>query len=259
MMIPFSELISTTDPQVADMPESWKQGRTAYGGLTSALMLVRARAMVADLPPLRSALINFTGPVTEPPFITTELLRQGRNVTTISARGDVGGKAVSTGTFSFGAARASHLDIGCPGPAVKAPDDYPLFHPEDSAFVPAFTRNFEVRLIEGSRPMSGGTTGDLRCWCRHKDPASRDGEAALLCLADILPPAAMTVMTELGPVSSMTWIFNLLRAPETDEGWYQVEAKLTAAQDGYSSQIMRMWNRQGELIVEGMQSIAIFA
>lgn len=259
MRTTFSDLIQNTDPQVERLPDSWKQGRTAYGGLTAALMLVRAQARIDDLPPLRSALINFTGPVSEPPRIETTLLRQGRNVTTMGSSGAVDGKTVCTGTFSFGAARDSHLHIDLPAPDTPDPEACELFLGGDSPFIPAFTRNFETRLIAGSRPMSGGTSKRLRCWARHADEASRTGEAALLCLADILPPAALTVMQQIGPVSSMSWICNILRDPETDDGWYQVEAELTAALDGYSSQVMRIWNRRGDLIVEGMQSIAIFA
>ena len=40
--------------------------------------------------------------------------------------------------------------------------------------------------------------------------------------------------------------------------WWHVESRLTAARGGYSSQIMRIWNTEGRLVVEGLQSIAIF-
>ena len=255
----FSELAEQAKTQAPEIPDSWKQGRTAYGGLSAGLMLVQARAQHPDLPPLRSALVNFTGPVTDVPDLTTEVLRQGRNVTTLLSRAEIEGKTVCTSTFSLGAARDSHLSMDLPGPDAGVPEETESFHPEDSVFVPGFTRNFDIRLIEGSRPMTGGTSRKLRCWARHKDEASREGEAALLCLADILPPAALTVMTKMGPVSSMTWICNFLRDSKTRDGWYQVEADLTAALDGYSSQVMRIWNTDGELIVEGMQSITIFA
>ena len=259
MTISFAQLAEQTKTRSPEIPESWKQGRTAYGGLSAALMLTQARNAHPDLPELRSTLVNFTGPVTDAPDLTTEVLRRGRNVTTLFSRAEIEGKTVCTSTFSLGAARDSHLDIDCPAPHAGAPESHELFFPEDSPFVPGFTRNFETRLIEGSRPMSGGTSGRLRCWSRHKDPASRDGEASLLCIADILPPAAFTIMKQLGPVSSMTWICNFLRKPETRDGWYHVEANLTAALDGYSSQVMRIWNTEGQLIVEGMQSITIFA
>jgi len=254
----FNDLAAQAASRSPDVPESWKQGRTAYGGLSAALLLARARGDDPSLPPLRSALINFTGPLTSSPDISTELLRQGRNVTTVYARADVDGRAACTGTFSFGAARESHLNVGLSAPASPSPEQCDPYTEEDNAFVPPFLRNFETRLIEGTRPMQGGTKGYLRLWARHADPASREGELALLCLADILPPSTFPIMRQLGPVSSMTWICNFLRAPDTQDGWYMMESELTAVQDGYCSQVMRIWNSDGELIVDGMQSIAVF-
>ncbi|MGB3456928.1 MAG: thioesterase family protein [Litorimonas sp.] len=257
--IGFAKLAAQAASGVPDIPDSWKQGRTAYGGLSAALLLARVQAAHDGLPPLRSALVNFTGPVTQGPDISTELLRQGRNVTTVQSRAEVDGKPVCTATFSLGAARDSHVCVDRPTPDAPPPDACEPFAPDNSPFVPAFIRNFDVKLIEGARPMQGGSRAYLRCWARHRDPASREGEASLLCLADILPPSAFSIMKTLGPVSSMTWICNLLRDPETDDGWYMVEADMSAAADGYSSQVMRMWNTDGSLVVDGMQSIAIFA
>ena len=57
----------------------------------------------------------------------------------------------------------------------------------------------------------------------------------------------------------MSWIFNVLMdVPATEDGWWHIESKLTAARGGYSSQVMRIWNTDGKLVVEGLQSIAIF-
>jgi acyl-CoA thioesterase len=254
----FQTLADQAATRSPDLPDSWKQGRTAYGGLSAGLLLARARGDHPDLAPLRSALVNFAGPLTRSPDISTEVLRAGRNVTTVYTRADIEGRAACTATFSFGAARESHLSVDCPAPVSPSPDECPAYTEDTSPFIPPFLRNFETRLIEGTRPMEGGTKGYLRMWARHADPASRDGEISLLCLADILPPSTFPIMEKLGPVSSMTWICNFLREPTTQEGWYMIEAELTAARDGYSSQVMRIWNTDGDLIVDGMQSIAIF-
>ena len=61
-------------------------------------------------------------------------------------------------------------------------------------------------------------------------------------------------------MSSMNWHVNFLEDHvSTDDGWYLIETALNAAQGGYTSQLMRYWNKSGELIAEGMQSFAIFA
>ena len=242
-----------------DIPPHWKQGRTAYGGLTAALMLAGAQKQIEGLPPLRSALINFVGPVTDSPLFTAELQRKGRNVTSVSAAAHIGDQAVGRAEFLFGTTRSSDINIDFPAPDAIAPEAAEAFTPEAArAMVPQFFHNFDTRLIAGARPMMG-EEGYIRTWSRHKDPAARSGVAALLCLADVLPPAAMPLLRKFAPVSSMSWIFNLLQDdPQTEEGWWHVESNLTAARGGYSSQVMRIWNTDGELVVEGMQSIAIF-
>ncbi|WP_298915370.1 thioesterase family protein [uncultured Algimonas sp.] len=254
----FSALADQAATGSPDIPETWKQGRTAYGGLSAALLLARVRGEHDELPPLRSALVNFTGPVADAPDMTTELLRRGRNVTTVQARADLGGRAACTAVFSFGGARDSHVRVDRPAPGTPPPDRCEPFTKTESPFIPAFLRNYDVKLIEGTRPIEGGTRGYLRCWARHSDPAARSGEIALLGLADILPPATFPIMTQMGPVSSMSWICNILRDTDTTDGWYMVESELSAAHDGYCSQVMRIWNRDGALIVDGMQSIAVF-
>ncbi len=255
-----SDLFDQARKGAANVPDHWKQGRTAYGGLTAALLLAHAKTIAEDLPSLRSALINFTGPVTADPKLISAVQRQGRNVTTISSFAEVESARVALGSFSFGAPRESSVSQNCPAPDAPAPEDCePFIPPQFAQFAPAFLTNFETRLIEGARPVSGADRGYIRNWARHVDPAARQTELGLLCLADILPPAAMPMLKAPGPVSSMSWICNFLRPPESEDGWFMVEADLTATKDGYSSQVMRIWNRAGDLVVEGMQSIVIFA
>jgi len=209
-----------------DITGNWRQGRTCYGGLTAALMLETTQQQFSDLPPLRSAMINFVGPVTEDPIFSSTLLRRGRNVTNIAAEAKI--------------------------------DDQSVGRAAIRKMVPGFFHNFDTRLIAGARPMMG-KEGYIRTWSRHLDPRSREGVGSLLCLADVLPPAAMPLMRSMAPISSMSWLVNFLSPnPETEDGWWQVETRLSAAKSGYSTQVMRIWNRDGELVIEGLQSVAIF-
>ena len=242
------------------IPEGWRQGRTAYGGLTAGLALEAVLREHDGLPPLRSAAINFVGPVSGDPVFTSEVLRQGRNVTSIAATAKVEGNVVFTANFVFGAARESMINIDLPAPDAPPPEACePFVPPQATGFIPAFFNRFETQLIAGARPMSGADEGYIRCWSRHGAADSRTGIASLLCLGDVLPPAAAPMSRTLGAISSMTWIFNVLREDiSTDDGWWQVESKLTAGAAGYSSQGMRVWNTRGELVVEGMQNVAMF-
>lgn len=264
-----------TDPSLSDVlanakqdggavtypaPENWRQGRTAYGGFTSALLLDAALRQNDGLPPLRSMLIDFTAPVTDAPAVTSEVLRSGRNVTTINARAMIGGGVAAQGTFAFGRAQTSELHVDCPMPDALAPEETASFFPPGMTRSPVrFFDNFEVRLIDGARPFSGAPRGYTRVWARHRDPASRSGIVPLVAMADLLPPAAFPMLKTFGPNSSVTWICNILAEnTQSRDGWFMVETDLTAARDGYSSQVMRMWNSDGTLVAEGMQSVIIF-
>lgn len=244
----------------AIIPQGWRQGRTAYGGLTAGLSLVAAQSKFPNLPPFRSATVNFIGPVSEDPIFSCHLLREGRNVTSVETEGRVDDKVISHCSFIFAAQRASAITIDLPAPIAPAPAlCEPFTPPGAESLVPSFFNRFDTRLIEGARPMSGASEGYIRTWSRHHDESSRLGAASLLTLGDVLPPAAAPLFTEFGPVSSVNWIFTVLTdEPTTDDGWWQVETRLSAASGGYSTQVMRVWNTKGQLVAEGMQCVAIF-
>ena len=269
-MIGFNELASNIEAQGqgyseekgyrGTIPEGWRQGRTAYGGLTAGLSLAAAKKQFPDLPPFRSATVNFIGPVTGDPVFTSRKLRAGRNVTSVETQGTVDGAPVSSCSFIFAAKRPSALTIDCPAPDAPPPAACePFTPPAAKDFVPGFFNRFDTRLIAGARPVSGANEGYIRTWSRHHDEASRSGIESLLTIGDVLPPAAMPLFRQFGPVSSVNWMFTVLTdEPITEDGWWHIETKLTAAMGGYSSQVMRIWNMQGQLVAEAMQCVAIF-
>ena len=245
----------------AQIPAAWMQGRTSYGGLTTGLALRAAQFAFDDLPPLRSVMVSFIGPVTQAPIFMPELLRRGRNVTHISVDVFCDGQIGARIALVFGGARKSEIEVTSQSAdEFPAPYDCELFTPRQvESFVPQFFLRFDTRLIEGARPVTGAETGYIHCWSRHKDERSRGGISSLLTIGDVLPPAALSMAKRLAPVSSVTWMFNLLTdQPQTEDGWWRVDTRISAAQNGYSSQIMNVWNTDGELVAQGQQSVAIF-
>ncbi|WP_371397074.1 acyl-CoA thioesterase [Fretibacter rubidus] len=243
-----------------DILPAWKQGRTAYGGLTSGLALAACQKSVSDLPPLRSANINFIGPVDDRATFTATVLRKGRNVTTVKVVATTDKGTAADIVFTFGVTRKSDLTVDYPIIDAPKPQDCKRFTPKIAEpIVPKFFLRFETKLIDGARPMSGADRGYIRAWSRHSDVNSREGIASLMTLSDVLPPAALPMFKKMGPVSSVNFLLNfLVDAPKTTDGWWQVETSLSAAQNGYSSQVMRIYNYDGELVCEGMQMVAIF-
>ena len=246
-----------------DIPADWLQGRAVYGGLSAAVCLqATLKQLGEDLPPLRSMQVSFIGPAGSQVSAQPEVVRQGKSTTfvTVDMRSD--DKLAVRATLCFAKARESKLAIrDCPAPAVPGIDACSGFfeNRQGDNRGPNFAQHFNSRLAAGSMVRSGADSPDFTVWLQHKDPASRDTLVGLVALADALPPAAMACFTEPAPISSMTWLFDVLQDnPTTDDGWWLCRSRAEHTVDGYSSQAMTIWNAAGEAVLIGRQNIAIF-
>lgn len=235
------------------IPDSWLQGRTSYGGLSSALALYAAQHSDTDLPALRSAQIAFIGPLAGPVTITAQRLRRGRNAAWVQAdvvsEAGLGLRAV----FVFMGAIASAVDhqVG------EAPA-FPLPGPDTKTYL----GNSAVPFTEHFEFVDDRDTAHASRWLRWLRLRERDGldpMVELIAIADCLPPSALKLLGKPAPMSSMTWQMNVLGAqPATTEGWWLLRATSDYAREGSSSQFMHIWNADGTPIAEQTQSVALF-
>ncbi|MFW6413153.1 MAG: acyl-CoA thioesterase [Oceanicaulis sp.] len=241
--------------------EGWTQGRTVYGGVTAALCLAAACRRVAPGRPLRSAMITFAGPSAGAVSVETELLREGRTASSVRARLSSGAGIGVEAVFTFSAGRDSVLDQAAPRPPrggieAPGPDAEPLVFPEGA---PEFTRRLDFVWASRTAPFSGADEGYELSWVRHKDEASRALPLGLIALADALPPAACTTLSTFAPLSSMTWMIDMLvDEPQTREGWWLLEARADHSARGHSSQDMTIWNADGQCVIKGRQMVTVF-
>lgn len=250
---------STENGLGVTVPEDWQQGRAIYGGLSAALCLAAAGRQFPDLPPLRSALVSFIGPAGSQVELVPTKLRQGKSATFISVDlvGEAG-TAVRAG-LTFGSSRSSRFDSHWrPAPQVPPVAECEAFFPEGAG--PNFAAHFNSRHAAGHPLVSGAADGDLCAWLQHKDPAARGSTEGLVALADAMPPAALAMFTELAPISTMTWMFDVVGEPASaDDGWWLSRSTAETAFDGYSVQNMTTWNSHGEPVIIGQQNVAVFA
>jgi len=248
MNLPY--LLETRDSEGRfTLGEGWLQGRTAYGGASSAVALTAIKAACPDLPPLRSAQIAFVGPLSGSVEAQPTLLRRGKNSAfvgcdVIGADG-LGLKAL----FLFMASRASAIDhLDLPVPAIEPPGTRMI----TEGLAPGFLDNFEL-----SGWVRGG--GRIARWCRLRERDGLPPEVELVAIADALPPAAMSLIDGWGPISTTTWQLNLVTDDiATRDGWWLLEATTLHAGNGSSSQSMTIWNRDGRAIATATQSVALF-
>jgi acyl-CoA thioesterase len=237
-----------------NIPSSWYQGRTAYGGLSAALAYQAATCAAQDLPPLQSAQIAFAGPLAGEAVITASVLRRGRNTAFIRSQIAAGDDTGLSCSFIFMNRRESHVS-------------YNALHRDDLPPVPdaAHIRSGPPEFFTGhmqypNKRLELGLAADrLANWHRITQRAELDIMAELICIGDALPPSAMGLMTEKGMVSSMNWQFNMLTdAPATQDGWWYLQSETHHAGGGASSQYMTVWNTDGDAVMTGMQSVAMF-
>lgn len=238
------------------IPDDWLQGRTAYGGLSAAIALHCAMRSDDDLPPLRSAQVSFIGPLAGPILVTAHRLRRGKNAAFIQADVESQAGLGLRCTFVFMRAIESEVDHQ----TTNLPD-FPKPGPGDTTYkgfahVP-FTRNFEfVDRRDGPELKPA----EWLRWTRLNERDGIDPMVELIAIGDCLPPAAMRLLGRNVPMSSLTWIMNVLGPiPATEDGWWLLRSDADYARAGSSSQVMGVWNAAGEMVAEQMQSVALFA
>lgn len=238
-----------------DIPEHWLQGRTAYGGLTSAIALAAAQRLDAQLPALRSAQLAMIAPLAGRIEARARVLRQGRNATWVSAE-LTGEKGVGfTASFVFMREIESRLDIdGYPMPAGAIAVDAAKPVPMDRA--PAFLRNhFDVRF---ALPKTELGEAELCWWVRAREREGLDPAVECLLCGDALPTAVLPLLSFSVPISSMHWQVNMLDPSPSADGWWLLRTTSAFARDGGASEQILQWNGSGTIGASGIQSVAVF-
>ncbi len=261
-LTPFSDLLARIVPRndsfAVSVTEDWRQGRTLYGGLSAALCVECAVRFLLDLPPLRSAQFSFLGPTAGELCFAPSVLRRGKTATFIAV--DLFGESglAVRATLCFGGSRSSQLKyVNCRPPEVPKPQFCESTLAYQSAY--AFTKQFEYRLARPARPFSGCQVPILTQWVRHVDSVAPDSATALLALADV-PPAAVAVLSEQLPVSTINWMVDILTDfPIGDNGWRLVEVRADTIVAGYSSQSLNIWSAGGKPLLASRQCVAVFA
>jgi hypothetical protein len=256
----FAELLAGAAPCedgfALAIPETWHQGRTAYGGFSTALGLAAAIRVGGDLPPLRSAQVSMIAPLFGAVEVRAKVLRRGRNATWIAAEIAREGEVGLAASFAFMGPVDSALHINDrPPPADLIPLEGAREFVNERG--PIFLRNhFDVRF---ALPRGEAKRPEMCWWVRPREREGLDPMVALLLTADALPPGVMSLLAPTTPVSTMQWQCNLLTpAPQTRDGWWLLRSTGDYAERGCSSQRMAIWNADGEPMLAGIQSVALF-
>lgn len=239
------------------VPEEWRQGRTAYGGVTVAAAV---RALRGQIPRERSLLqfnAQFVSVAGKDDLdLSTAVLAQGSNVTTGQATVLSEGRTCLTLAAVFGAPRPTSKVVEAP-PVMKAPaETFPQF-PYVEGVTPRFTQKIQYRLVKKALPFSGNDPG-VEGYCRHLTPCG-SAEEATIGLLDAWPPAVLPMLEHPSPASTISWSAHLYHPPEhRPEDWWYYAAEPVAFRDGYATVQARLHAPDGRLVAWSEQLVAVF-
>lgn len=244
------------------LPEDWSQGRTAFGGVSAALLFAATQSQVTPNRALRALTTNFVGPLlSEQPFsIEVELLRQGGSASQFSSRIVQDGQVAVIQQSCFGEARPSHIRVANHNAhQLPAPQSLPVMPCVPGA--PKFLQHMELAFASNSLPYSGSELSHIHGWMRFRQSPEVISDAHIICLIDAWPPTVLQMMKQPAPGSTMMWNLEFIHPhrPVNPSDWFAYMATTRQAADGYAHAEANIWDSAGELIALSRQSVAVFA
>ncbi|MCH8506456.1 MAG: thioesterase family protein [Ectothiorhodospiraceae bacterium] len=265
MSVEFASLlqqIRESSPPVAQVDETWAQGRATFGGLVAALLYEAMRNQVPHERLIRSFALSFVGPAG--PGVQTyraQALRSGKAVTQMEARLLQEDHTMAVALASFGAGRESAVVApGHPMPEAPTADDCQVL-PFVEGISPEFIRHLEMRWVFGELPFSGSSQRQMGGWMRFRKPQGEHlTDAHLLALVDTWPPVTLPMLKQRAPASSLSWAMEFIQPlpPLPSDAWLLYRAEVDQARDGYSQGRACIWSPDGQLLAVSQQPVTIF-
>lgn len=261
-----------------EVPDGLQQGRGAWGGVATGLMVAAAEFVGGVAGDgglgLRSISAQLVAPLlVGPASVQVAPIRVGSATAVISAtvRG-ANADPVASGVVVLGKPRAGAGMPDGPGWRALEPPDA-LARPAAEAPVvqigpplaPEFTRHLEFRPILGL-PYSGSQSLTTFGWVRPLAPVPEVDAALITALADAWWVAVMARMPVPRPAATVTFSLDLTSDPEVvrRESGGRMEpllhrGRVVAARSGYVSESRELWTSRGELVSWNTQNVAVIA
>jgi acyl-CoA thioesterase len=240
----------------ARIDPGWWIERGPNGGYVAALMLRAVTAEVAepDRRP-RSFTVHYLAPPREGAvevLVTVE--RQGRSLTSESARLVQDGRllALAVGAFSISRPSIEFCDLMMP--AVAPPEELPA--PADDVG-PAMRRRYDERWAIGPPPFSGGDVALAGGWIRlnpSESTSSLVDHHVLVAMADAWVPPVFGRLDQPLAVPTIDLTVHLRNpVPEGYDDWVLVAFRSSVASEGFIEVDGELWARDGSLLAQSRQ------
>lgn len=248
------------EPSVVRLDASWMQGRAGFGGLVAALVYESMRQQLSRPVPVRCLQISFVGPVDDGELeLTSEILREGKNVSQVLGRGIQNGQTKVIVQGSFGAARESAINLAPEGTSLAGAVADATKLPFTEGAIPEFTKHFDYRYLTPF-PFMGSDKRYLEGFVRFSELPEVMTEAHLLGLVDAWPPTPLPMMKNLCMASSLSWTIEFMQPqPKLRPDEYtQYRAEIIESSSGYAYAKAKITNEAGELLAISQQTTTHF-
>ena len=243
----------------------WGQGRSIFGGLTAALVLVHIESN-HDLTgrDLRTVNIHFCGAVIAevPCEFRHRVLSQGRSVTQIEGQLLQAGEVKTEIVACFTSDRVSTIGIDFPAKqfpvAVQDTSEMAFTFKQGSA--PHFVGYFDLRQTNDNLPFTGSDHSLITGWMGFSKPSETLNDASILALIDAWPPAILPMMTSRAPSSTITWNIEFMhpRAALEVEDLLYYECIAIQAGHGYAHTEGKIYHPNGQLLALSRQMVGVY-
>ncbi len=240
--------------------EHWSQGRAAFGGIAASFAVTEMRKLLASPQPIRSLMVSFIGPLPPGEICSqAKVLRQGKNVTQMSADVSSNGNLCLQAMGVFGNSRPS-IAVSSSYRFSPVPRERGVSFETHRNRLPPFLRYFDGYWVSDGIPFSGKEANELSMWVKHKADMSQHPMEKMVVIADMPPPVILSHFKKPPvPSSSLTWSLEFVVPPEEIESdWFYLEYSIEAARDGYTQQAGKIFTETGTLCALSRQCMVYF-
>jgi len=244
----------------ANVAPDWRAGRGPHGGYLAAMLLRALVESVADpARDPRSLTIHYArAPEPGPVRITTTIERQGRSLTTCSARMHQGEQLVALVLAAFSVPWGGPEISTVAMPDVQPPDPSRAGVKLIEHGGPEFARHIVLQPRMQGRPLAGGESPmEIRAWIGLAQPRPIDA-LALAFFSDALIPAPYMRMREMAAVPTVDLTIHLrgrmTPAPDADPRELCLAQTTTElVHDGFFVEDGAIWATDGTLLAQSRQ------
>jgi acyl-CoA thioesterase len=235
--------------------DGWATPRGPLGGYVMAIVVRAMELAVADpARSARSATMHFLrvpelGPVT----VRAAIERQGRSLSSVSARLEQDGKLLGIALGAWSKAWPGPTLDGTPIPEVEPPaardpmaEDFPRDQP------PAFTQKLSMQHRLGDPPFSRSERGEVGGWLGLLEQRPIDAPA-IAVLADAWFPAPWPRLGELVPAPTIDLTVHFRAPLPLPDGLLLGRFRNALVRDGFFEEDGELWLADGTLVAQSRQ------